>query len=228
MEKKSFLFAFWVMLIASVSAQNKITVTASVGDDLNTLLATSRFFFPEFQDADVYLTRGTTTRAKLNYDLLAGKMMFIAKTDTLVLTSDVQTIVFEKHTFRYTPKGFLEVIAYNPEKASELLLMRSLQKTSERKEGGYGKAPESASVTSFSNFSQDATISSLSVTSDVTFKKEQTYYLFLKGRFRIADKSGFLKTYAKKKTEISGYLEKSPVDFENGEDVLRLYIFCEE
>ena len=228
MKKICIPFALLLVLSSFGFAQNKITVNATVGEDLTNALATSRLLFPDFLTADVYLSKGTTSRAKMNYDMYTDEMMFISNKDTMVLVSDVETIVFEEHPFRYTSKGFAEVIAYNPDASSELLLKRSLRKTAERKDGGYGKTPVSASATSFTNVSQEASVSSLSISSDVTFKRDYTYYIRLKGKSRIADKSGFLKSYPKKKEQITEYLQQNEIDFDKGENVLRLYIFCEE
>ena len=236
MKKTNLLLVVLVLLTISGNAQNRVTVRATVGDDLRDLLTTNRYFFAEFQEAEVFLV-STRTRAKMNFDMFSGEMMFIAQSDTLALTNvrDVRSVVFENHTFKPSQKGFVEVIAYNPDNGSELVVKHNLNMTSERRDGAYGTTSAVSSVTSFTQFTQtipttqEGNVGGLSISRDVTFRKSSTYYLVPpKGKLRLANRSGFLKAYSKRHAEVVEYLQQSPVDFASAADVLRLYIFCEE
>ncbi len=227
--KKIILLLTGLLLCASWSyAQERMTMKVTSGEDINQLLATSRFLFPEFQDANVYFKK-STSRAKMNYNMLSGEMLFIDPNgDTLALknVSEVLAIAFGKRLFKNSPKDFVEVLATNSTDDSELVIRRRIRKGDERKEGAYGITSSVASISSVSNVYTESGSQALSISSEVSFKKEITYYLVQKNKYRTADCSGFLKAYPKKKADIENYLKQTPVDFDNEADVLRLFRYC--
>src|SRR5258706_12587281 len=135
-----FLFPF------SVKAQITETITVKAGEDLSEVLSTHGLYkFPAFNTGTVLFKDGTTTSAKMNFNVFLNDMQFIDnKGDTLVIDNPelIDSIRFDSTVFYYQ-KGYLQVVE---DYSSTKLVM--LQKISFQsvKRGAFGLLAPGASV----------------------------------------------------------------------------------
>jgi len=211
----------FLLLGVQLSGQ-KVTVKA--GDDLDFAMSSSRYLFPQFEDARVFLKNEATT-AKMNYNALTGQMDFINDDGEIVtLSSNAQLILFGKRAFKNTPKGYVEVISDNPG-LSELLLHKRYKATGNKRTSAYGMPDETSSLGSFYSVHVNQGIS-LNLNEEVTYTVTDTYYIFAAGKYLLANKAGFTKAFGKQRPGLDKYLKEEPVNFSKQEDLIRLYTFC--
>jgi len=232
MKKNISLLTFVLFIGIQVFSQERITVNA--GNDMNTAFSNSRYLFPQFQNARVVL-QGRTLIAKMNYNALTGDMEFMNENGTiLALSEHVDAIVLGNRLFKYSPKGYIEVLAYDSN--SELLVRTKYAISDRRKRGAYGTLSSTSSIESLSSLdailpiSPDLTLNTQRIDlvpdEEVTYKKVETFYIFSKGKYLIANKSNFAKEFGKQK--IDNFLKSDTIDFMNREDVKRLFTYCME
>jgi hypothetical protein len=210
-------------------AQEKINISVKQGEDINSLLSDSQFLFSEFQPVQVYLKKGGASKAQMNYNLLTSEMLFIDdKGDTLALSNiaDISQIAFDKRRFIHTSKGFLELLASSPTGA-ELLTARSIKKADRKKIGAYGMVSGVSSIENVNTLSDNFETRKLDAHEVLLFRRINIFYLSTDGRkYRVANRSAFLKTFSAHKPKIEEYLQQQPVDFTQEEEVIRLFNFC--
>jgi len=228
MMKKIFcLFYVFMLACGIISAQDNLSIKVTNMDDMNRIFSSGRFFFPAFQDAELYMRAEGLFKVKMNYNCLTDEMMFIdTKGDTVSLAEPDKIImaVIDKHVFRYNrSQGFMVAIGTDMINDAELMLKRNIQQGDRRKIGAYGTT--SSSTGSVEMVKQMGTVS-LSTTEEATFTNKNDFYLFKDGKFRAANRAGFLNTYPKHKKEITEYVKQNPVDFKNVNDLQRLFVFC--
>ncbi len=222
--------------------QETVRMEVTGGDELNELLEGGHFLFSEFQDARVFLI-GRDAQIKMNYNLLIGEMQFVdEKGDTLALRDkgDVVAIYFGKRVFKYSSVGYTEVIAMGPPGNPELAIKRTIKEAGRKNYGAYGTTSDVSNPTNITSSelnTKNITLSDFNTHSmnpdrkksgsqDVTYQRKNFYYLNFSGKYRIANRSVFSKVFSDKKKEIENYLKQNPVDYNNEEDVIRLFNFC--
>ncbi len=240
MKKIFFLLVFVSMFKIFGHGQETVRMEVTGGDELNELLEGGHFLFSEFQDARVFLI-GRDAQIKMNYNLLIDEMQFVdEKGDVLALRDkrDVVAIYFGKRVFKYSSVGYTEVIAMGPSGNPELAIKRTIKEVGRKNYGAYGTTSDVSNPTNITSSelnTKNITLSDFnthssqkSVSPKVTYQKENFYYLNSSGKYRIANRSVFSKVFSDKKKEIENYLKQNPVDYNNEEDVIRLFNFCTE
>jgi len=91
------------------------------------------------------------------------------------------------------------------------------------KQGAYGKASPTTSVTTISNYSDGGRMIELDQNLTTPFRYKEVPYLYKDGTFYIASKKNFQKCFPDKKKQIESYLKETKVDFEKMEDVRLLF-----
>ena len=233
MKKKSPFLILFIIPLFSALAQDKVVVKITNEGDANQLLSSSRFLFSQFEDARVYI-RGSNINTKMNYNLLMDRMQFIDENgDTLIMTDNkaVTVVMFGKRPFKYSPKGFVEVLVVDSPNSTELSIKRSIKLIDRKKTGPYGIKLNSSSVNDLYSTGQDAGegLYKIATTAEeLSFIRKNIFYLSTNDKYTVANRKGFMKTYAKQKNEITDYLKRFPVDFEKEEDIARLFDFCKK
>jgi len=218
-------FAFYC---ATVTGQERVSATVASGENLNDVLSSSRYLFPEFQDARAIVNSGTF-QVKMNYNALTDEMNFINDQGELLSLdkNEVRAVFFGDRMFRYTPHGYVEVLS-NRSLDSDLLVQRKFRQVSSKKQGAYGTYSETTSISSYSSISTDAGQKSLTVLEDVTYRRDNLFFIFDLGKYYVANKSGFKKVFGKQRPDMENYIKNNPVNFTKEQDVIRLFKYCTE
>jgi hypothetical protein len=225
--KRTLFYCLCVLLPGAGVAQSG-AVQVGRQADISKFFSESRWLLPVFTGASVFLKQ-SRTKAKMNYDLLTEKMVFITpQGDTLALANqeDVLVVQFDKRYFKPHHQFFIEVIARAGD--SELWIRRQIKKTDTQKTGAYGLPSATSAVTNINTVHTGSYYKDIEVAEWSKYTPTVSFYLFAGGKARAANKSAFLKTYSGKKKEIESYLKKQAVDFEYDEDLIRLFNFCAE
>ncbi len=229
MKKILFLFVFVLMFGVFGYGQETVKMEVTGSDELNELLGGGRFLFPEFQDARVFLV-GRDAKTKMNYNLLMDEMQFIdEKGDTLALKNkgDIVAIYIGKRVFKYSSVGYTEVMAMGPTGNPELAVKRTIKEAGRSNYEGYGTKSALSSAKNITSAGLEGRVQSYhSASQEITYQRSDLYYLNFSGKYRIANRSGFSKVFSDKKKEIENYLKQNPVDYNNEDDVVRLFNFC--
>jgi len=220
--KGLFLLTLFFLIWIQGSGQERVTVRA--GDNLTEALSTSRYLFPQFQDARVVL-KDRTLMAKMNYNALSGQMEFMdANGQILELSENVLAIVFGERMFQYTSKGYMEVLADDP--IHKLLVHTRYSEGDRKKQGAFGTYSSTTAISSYSTIDTDTGVKALTPNEEVTYTKKHNYYLFFSGKYTLANKASFTKNFGKQRPQMEQYLKEFPVNFTNHEDLKRLFLYC--
>lgn len=144
-----------------------------------------QFLFPEFSEGVVYLKDGTVARVKLNYDEVWDQMQFIEADKVIMKIAEpekVVKIIVSNRTFVYLKNYFVEVISEGPVS----LYSRIHQQKIVKKASGYGGSSATTSVQSVSTFTGgDRTNGALANNDAISYIKDVTLYLSVKGKTKI-------------------------------------------
>jgi len=179
--------------------------------------------FPTFNKGFVFLKKGGTSAARLNYHILNDEIQFIsANGDTLALADplSISYITIDSSWFYYS-NGYLEVIANH----ASLKLARKLRLNMRtEKIGGYGQPSPSGSIRTPNKIIRGSTGQDLNVNQDIIIHKEFNYYwLDQYNTVLKATKVNLLKLLdPDKKVTVEEYLKKNKVDFNNELDLQKL------
>ena len=229
MKKITLFITFVTMAGIFAAAQEIVSARVTNTDNLNEVFASSRYLFPEFQDARVLLKSGSYF-VKMNYNALTDEMEYVDENGTLLSLEnkkDIQIIILGDRIFKYASKGYLELLSRTHDDV-ELLVHRTFKGVDRKKIGAFGIASNTVDIASIQLISTDAGLQNLSISEEVTYLKKYYYYLYASGKYLLANKSSFKKVFGKQKPNIDGYLNNNPVDFSKGSDIVRLYIYCTE
>ncbi len=219
-----FFFIAFYSTAFIVFSQSPITTKANDGDDANVLLSFGRFLFPDFQKATFFGINGNG-QAMMNYNLLTDEMMFVdAAGDTLVLSNpkDINIISFGKRNFKYTSKGYLEIVANEGEKA--LLVSRRIKTENVKQYGGYGIATGTSSIENINSLSSST--EKLNVSQEITYAVKNTFYLQSGKSILAATEKNFKKVFPKNKKTIDGYIEEQKLHLKRETDIINLFNYC--
>lgn len=224
MKKLPSTFIFLFFIFVQLFGQEQITI--KTGDNLYNVVSSSRYLFPQFEDARVIL-RNETTEAKMNYNALTGQMEFINPNGEVAsLLSNVQAVIIGNRFFKSTPKGYAEVMVSSAD-GTELLVHRKYKATSTKRTSAYGMPDETSALGSFYSLHVNQGIA-YSLNEEVTYAIANSFYIYVAGKYLSANKSGFTKAFGKQRPALDAYLREQPVDFTNPEDVSRLFVYCTE
>ncbi|MCL2502519.1 MAG: hypothetical protein FWE30_06360 [Bacteroidales bacterium] len=223
---KKLFFPIILFFLTEIHVHGQEPVTVKFGEDINQISVSGKYLFPEFQNARVF-RQHESFEVQMNYNALTGEMEFIDPTGTILALGDVvQFIVFGKRIFKQTPKGYLEILA--DDSGVEFLVHRQYKVGDIKKHGAYGTTSSTTSITSYSAITADPNYFSLSLAQDAIYFKTDTYYIYAARRYRLANRSGFTRVFGRQRPGLKDYLKQEPVNFSNGEDLIRLFTYCSQ
>lgn len=185
----------------------------------------SAYLFDNFKDAVVYYKDGRGFNVPLNYNLLTKQYIFIDKKDDNREKefSDPQLIAaieIEKRIFLPPSEGATEIIQAEPPFYVEY------QGVSKRSGSsvGYGGTTETGSASSYSGIKGNSVIGGIG-TANTTIKHiDKAYKIKIGKKMKtFFNKTKFLKLFPNKKEMLDEYIKKEKIDFDNIEQVLKLY-----
>lgn len=188
--------------------------------------------FNAFKDGTVYFKNGKHTKAKLNYNYLHGAIEFINATkDTLVMTNKgrIDYIAVEENIFyMQEDHGDTELVASFGNilltKKTHLVAKGNKANASEQK---YMANPEAGTPTSLliSNQGGEFRWQNNTVNPDYKFKTEY-YFIDRNHLFHVAKRTNLLKVFDKNKSELSDYLKRNDINFNDEDHLKKVLQFC--
>lgn len=222
-----FCVSFCLVCVAISAAQtNKRFLVKSGEVPEKVIPAEEIYFFPSFTSGTATLKNGSKSTGKFNYNCFSGDLLFLSGNDTLAIAEpallrkvEIDSIVY------YYDKGYVRQLL----KAGEntLAVKERLSMGDRRKSGAYGSTSGSSAIDNYSNIYRDGRAFRLQSNEDILFKKEYTFFIGnAYDHFVPADKKGFHDVFAEKRGIINDYIRNEKINFNNPEDVKKLFLYC--
>ena len=186
---------------------------------------TNGYYFKDFTNGQVLLKNKQFARGKFNYDFRNKQMHFLnGNTDMIVENlHDIDTIIIDKTRFIPHDGRFMEVMK---EGKAVLLIEKEVNTREHGKVGAMGVATH-GSVQSIDVNARFQRVNGEN-NMDLTIYKDEIkniYYIHIKRDWKsFRNQATFLKLFPKKQQEgIKEIIKASDVDFNNPEEVLKLW-----
>jgi hypothetical protein len=219
------------MFHASSWAQDKIIRIKSGEDARKVIPVTEKYRFEEFADGKIQYFNSVST-GKLNYSILLGEMHFIDfNRDTLSLANEhlIKMVnIGERNFYYHNQNGYLEEIAdYG---TAKLAVRQIMQVVNNEKMGAYGHSTTVASIRTYSSYATgNSQLQRLQIPGDMLLAKNVSYFIIdHNNRVHAANKTSFLKVFAKHKKSIASYIRAQAIDFKDEKDIRKLLLFCSQ
>ena len=208
-------------------AQKYEPVTVKAGTSLKDYFPMAeRYLYPNFTEGKGYFKSGRSIPLLLNLNVLSGEIEFLQSKDTLIIAKkeEINSIVVAKDTFYYRD-AYLQKIRNGP---VSVYLKRKLVIKDIRKQGGMGPENRSSSVDSYSsllyNFGKLSV--NLVIAEDMVVQKTLEYFFSTDGiEFVPFTRKNILRVVPRKENEIKYYIKTHDIDFQAGDDLLKLADF---
>lgn len=189
------------------------------------------YIFDEFKNGKVVYKNGAVVYAKLNYDPLNQRMLFLSPSDNSLLEivnpSDISYINIEGRMFEQI-KGnlFYERINYND---LILYIQWRSKAISEGKPSGYGTTSTTSAITSVSVINKEGRTIPLNVSEKFNYKPDNFYYVKINNtQKRFSTPDSLAKLFKAHKKEIKKYIKENKLDFDNPEDIKSAVEYCSQ
>jgi hypothetical protein len=210
MKRITFTIAVLSLFISYIEGQKSVTIVAKGETTLESALPADMLYaFEEFTDARLLMKDGSENQTRININLVTNDILFLTRGNQILVLAypdQVERIVMGESVWVPVDGTFGERLAEADGKS--LVRVRQTRITDTRKEGGFGFASSTASVTSMTSYISEGNLAG---------KKTFT-----------ADARGFSKAFGDRKKEIDNYLRSNQVDFKNEEEVIGFMKRCIE
>jgi hypothetical protein len=229
MLRSIFILVAGISFCTEVPAQLTETITVKAGNDLSDALATHGVYqFPVFNTGTVLFRDGSSTKARMNFNVYLNAMQFIDdKGDTLEIANPelIDSIKLDSTVYFYT-KEYLQVVS----DGADIKLVRQ-QKVSFQsvKRGAYGLPAPGASIETYGGNAVKGfnTVNRLTLNEDIIVKRETYYFIYYK-KFRSvrANRPGFHTAFPGLKDQVNNFTSTNKIDFKKEDDLKKLFQFC--
>lgn len=219
----------FLLLAKGVTAQDSTQFVIPVGATINEVLPTEKIYqHPQFSLGQVLYRNGTETEALLNYNILSGNVQFIGPgNDTMDISQDllptIKKITINAHDYVYQQNYFEQV----EENSFGKLLRRQVYIIANReKMGAYNQYTSTSAISSFNNLTDRTGGFSRSLKSNekITLALRCEYFFGDRNDNLLpATKKNLFRTFPSKKAQIEDYLKQHKVDFQDIEDLRKLF-----
>lgn len=189
------------------------------------------YIFDEFKNGKAVYKNGAVVYAKLNYDPLNQRMLFLSPSDNALLEivnpSDISYINIEGRMFEQI-KGnlFYERINYNN---FIFYIQWRCKAVSEGKPSGYGMTSTTSAITSVSVINKEGRTIPLNVSEKFNYKPDNFYYIKINNTHkRFSSPDSLAKLFKVHKEEIKKYIKENKLDFDNPEDIKSAVEYCSQ
>jgi hypothetical protein len=215
MRNITFLICLFFFSNQVFSQQKKDTVSGS-----------PQFLFPQFTDGTVMMKDGTVAHVKLNYDAVWDQMQFLGDNKAIMTIANPENVIkveIAKRTFVFMMNYFAEEIVVGPVS----LYVRIHQLRIVKKASGYGGTSSASSVQSVNSFTGgDKTNGALTNNDDVSYTKDITYYLSIKGKTKvISSLNNLVKSFPSQKDLVQKELNKEDPQFSSIESIKKIIVW---
>ena len=189
------------------------------------------YIFDEFKNGKAVYKNGAVVYAKLNYDPLNQRMLFLSPSDNALLEivnpSDISYINIEGRMFAQI-KGnlFYERVNYNN---FIFYIQWRYKAVSEGKPSGYGMTSTTSAITSVSVINKEGRAIPLNVSEKFNYKPDNFYYIKINNtQKRFSSPDSLAKLFKVHKEEIKKYIKENKLDFDNPEDIKSAVEYCSQ
>ncbi|MBQ0024533.1 MAG: hypothetical protein KBT00_02245 [Bacteroidales bacterium] len=184
-----------------------------------------KYFCPDFEAGIVVFNDGAKENGAVNIDAMDQKVMFVSddgQKKVLTNNNSVDRVIIGRRVFYFRGGKFIELVDFNGEaglgKSLTVTLIESQTK------GAYGYVSQTTSIKQVSSiYDGSGQYYDTNERDMINVIIKNVPYIFRDGKFTRASKKLMLKSFPDKKQAIGEYLEASSVDFENYEQVEKLY-----
>ena len=191
-----------------------------------------RFVYPQFLQSTITLKNGTTTNARMNYNLFFGQIQFIAANGDTLLLSDPETIseVVIGYDLYYFLKGEGHVEQVLSKNNIILTKREMLTYSGKEKYASYGQYSSTGAITTYSSYNSDIGSSQRLArnTQTVLVRRANFYFIDKNQKFYSATRSNLLRIFPKNKRAINDYFNQNTVNFDNEAQLKDLVSFCSD
>lgn len=222
MKKIIFLAA---ALFACMAAQAQSYYFAEPTEESQKMLDSVKYVVPEFVNGTIFFDNGEQYIGPINIFTLTQKIHFKNENgEVMELTNnlDVSSVFIKGRTFLNSRYGYLEVL----EAVGEVFMgeIKNINIISEAKEGAMGSKSQTTSIQSIDFMERpNGTWMDFTEGKKIPYSYKKIPYVYKKGNFQKASKKFFIKNFPDKKGFIEDYLQNNKVDFENVQDVRKLF-----
>lgn len=221
------LFIIFLIQQKTFAQQDKIIKEKAYNQNLKEL-STSVFKYPEFMQGKIILKDSSISKAKLNYNRVLGKILFLDRQGKSRVVEEPETIdkiIISTDTFYFNNNSYLEKITHFP---NVNLYMKQMTSYIEK---GKSNNPQSIVITSDGSklpYSIDESNKDGTIEKNSIFEIVTDYYLEDRsGNFYAATKKIFYDLYPKYTNELKAYLRDHSVRFNNIEELEKLLQYME-
>lgn len=184
----------------------------------------TQFLLRNFESGQVFFKDGKVFDASLNYSLFVKKFLFLDQQDNNIKEFSepdmVATIKIGERVFLPTKNGATEILQNNP--FISVQYRGALKR--EGKEIGYGGRSETSAVDGLATYHSGSGAHKLEAEKFILSRIDKIYRIEYKGKeYRFLNEKQFLKIFSDQKEELIKYIEVNEIDFNEIEDVLKLY-----
>ena len=215
-----------ILLVCCYSAYAQdSTIIIKAGTSFNESVSINDLYeYPQFVYGKVFFRHGDSSGGRLNYSRFLDQMQFIDfKGDTLNIAYP-RTIKFIRinNDLFYYDNGYVKLIKDN--NTIKLAAKQTLKVSGRNKIGAYDMASPGSAIDNYASFTIENKNYNLTPRVDITLTKKTQYYFGDKyNHFVLANKKNLLSLYSKKDGAITAYLKENKVDFNNPEDIEKLF-----
>ncbi|MEO5945066.1 MAG: hypothetical protein ABIP30_13500 [Ferruginibacter sp.] len=226
----SIISIFFVLTKFAV-AQDSTTIFIAAGQAPSEMLTFQKIFkYPHFIEGNIFFKDGSTTNAPLNYNYLLGEIMFISpKSDTLAIAknqmSNLKTVIIGSDTFLYLHQ-YVELVTQN--QPCKLLQSQRFKVIRREKIGAYNQPSATTAIDSYETFSPTYGVPeiNLKIRENITLSLRTNYYFGNDNNLLLpANRKNIYKVYPQKKGLIDAYLNANTVNYNSGNDLIKLFTY---
>ena len=221
--KKLFLPGFiFFFFTTSLSAQRTEVIRVK-GNDVPAFIAKTKYKFPAFTHAKIFLKNGEVASARINFDYFDQAVKYIGEQrDTLILTNDdIKYISSTVDTFFYDKK-FYEWIASSA--TARLAMLRTYKLNDKQKIGAFGTSSPTQKIESHDAI-LGVTHLDLGTNEEYVFSEQTSYFISkTDGNFVPATKKNISKIFPKK--DIENYIASNKLNINKQEDLITLFVYA--
>lgn len=187
----------------------------------------TQFLLLNFENGQVFFKDGRVFDASLNYSLFVKKFLFLDQQDNSIKEFSepemVSTIKIGKRVFKPTKNGATEILQNDP--FISVQYRGTLKR--EGKEIGYGGRSETSAVDGLATYHSGNTGHKLETEKFILSRVDKIFRVEYNGKqYRFLNEKQFLKAFSNKKEVLMNYIKENEIDFNDIDDVLKLYNYA--
>ncbi|MCK9626475.1 MAG: hypothetical protein M0R23_08475 [Bacteroidales bacterium] len=226
MKKFIFYILFFFLGIQCFSQE----IRHNVKDDLaEYILDSVKYVMKDFSDGNVIFQNGEMSKGLLNICVIDQTLRFLSPEGEILKVNNentVSSVSIKGRSFLKNRSLYIELL----EMSDDIVLgvARKITFLEQEKEGAYGKASPTTSVSTMTTYSDGGRTVNLGEDIVTPFRYKEIPYLYKNGIFYVAKKKYFQKFFPEKKKKIESYINENKVNFDEMEDVKALFLFLSQ